>query len=403
MRTKLGATISLLLLLSILIGNSLASADANEQNLGYVVRMSVTFSNNGAEVWTLTEEDKAISLFMNNTWQTVQLTNSSYPIERLETDKDGNHLATLHFPESEIGIGGNATYTVTYNVVSKARSLPAINEEASGRLLDITEDVKEEYCKAEENWLINDTELYELAQNLKKNETNVLTIVKEFVAWISSNIQYETHDLPWYANETFSEKSGDCDDQAILLITLCRICQIPAYLQVGCIYLPDVDYLETYWQNHVTVVSKGIGWHGWALVYIPPWGWLPVDLTYVTAPGGLRADPLNAIRGAAVTMQTVIQYMNVSKTDYVESSMRYKEFLLRHRFHIYEMDEMISVAPIDFPDDTLWKLLPLVVGAVASPADVAAIVSFVYSATRKKESHAIQAETSQTLLAVFSF
>jgi hypothetical protein len=393
-RTKSSATISFLLLLSVLIGNGLASADAEEQTLGFEVRMSVTFSNTGSEVWTLTEEEKTISLFMNNTWQMVQLENSSYPIERLETDKDGNHLATLRFPESELRVGGNATYTLTYNVVSKSRSLPSISEEKSGRLADITEDMKEEYCKAEENWLISDTELYELAQNLKKNETNILTIVKECVAWISSNIQYQTHDLPWYANETFKEKRGDCDDQAILLITLCRICQIPAYLQVGCMYLQDVDHVETYWEDHVTVVSKGIGWHGWALVYVPPWGWLPVDLTYVTAPGGLRADPLNAIRGAAVTMQTVIQYMNVSKTDYVESSMRYKEFLLEHGFRIHEIDEMIPITPADLPDDTLWRLLPLVVVAVVTPAVVAAIVSFVYAATRKKESHVIQPETS---------
>ncbi len=394
MKTRLGATISFFLLFSSFIGNGLTSTDAEEQNSAYVVRMSVTFSNTGAEAWTLTKEDKAISLFMNNTWQTVQLVNSSYPIERLETDEDGNHLAALRFPESELRVGGNATYIVTYNVVSKSRSLPTISEEESGRLANITEDLREEYCKAEENWLINDTELYDLAQTLKKNETNVLTIIKEFVAWISSNIQYQTHDLPWYANETFSEKRGDCDDQAILLITLCRICQIPAYLQVGCIYIPEVDYLETYWEDHVTVVSKRIGWHGWALVYVPPWGWLPVDLTYVTAPGGLRADPLNAIRGAAVTMQTVIQYVNVGKTDYVESSMRYKEFLLEHGFRIYEIDEMTSVAPVDPPDDTLWRLLPLVVVAVVTPAVVAAIVSFVYAATRKKKSHAIQPETS---------
>jgi flagellar biosynthesis protein FliQ len=55
---------------------------------------------------------------------------------------------------------------------------------------------------------------------------------------------------------------------------------------------------------------------------------------------------------------------------------------------------MISVTPVDLPDDTLWRLLPLVVVAVVTPVIVAAIVSFVYAATRKKNSHVIQPETS---------
>jgi len=120
---------------------------------------------------------------------------------------------------------------------------------------------------------------------------------------------------------------------------LCRIVRIPSYLQVGCIYLPKEPFNNfSFWDEHVSIIERRIGWHGWAVVYVPPWGWLPVDLTYV--PGGL-GDPLNAINHGAVTSQDTIQYMNVTRTDYVASSLEDRKFLTENGFYVYVEDEMI--------------------------------------------------------------
>ena len=268
-------------------------------------------------------DDQSMSLFMNNTWQSVQLVNHSYPL-RSDNDTEGNPIAVLQFPKSELNPGENLNYTVTYQVLSKPRLLPSISEEESQSLNEIPNDLKEKYTKAEGPWLTNQTELQDLAHSIAGNETRVLTIVKNFAAWIAdeSNIRYETHEFPLYPNETLERREGDCDDKAILLITLCRIYGIPSYLQTGCIYNPATPFSnETYWKGHVTIISKRISWHGWAIVYIPPWGWLPVDLTYVL---GDTSDPLNAIKKAAVTWQWAIQYMNFTKSDYVASSQTTK-------------------------------------------------------------------------------
>lgn len=388
MKREIAATFFVFMLFSTLTYNCLIAVKAQTQDLGYTIDMSVTFSNNGTSNWTFTKEDKAISLFMNNTWQTVQLVNHSYRIESRETDEDGNPLAVLQFPEPELEPEQNVSYTVTYNVISKPRSLPEVDEETSETLDEIPENLREEYCKAEKNWLINDPELQELANNIAGGETRILTLVKNYVAWIDSNVKYKTHEVPLYPNETLEFKEGDCDDKAILLITLCRISGIPAYLQVGCIYLSETAYLrEEYWENHVTVVSKRIGWHGWAMVYIPPWGWLPVDLTYVR--GGL-SNPLNAIRGAAVTVQTVIQYMNVSETDYVASSRRYKEFLLENDFYIYEQDEIVEVDPTGPWNELVELLFHLILIAVVGLTVAVIIVGIVYVTKRKRESRTVQ-------------
>jgi len=280
---------------------------------------------------------------MNSSWQTGYLVNSTLFIEAIENDKDGNQVAVLHFPEMLLNLGQNISYTVTYRVVSKPRTLDGINETVSESLDEIPESLKERYLGAEGPWLVNDTELRSLAYNLAGNESNVLTIIKNFVSWIAENINYtETHEVPLYPNETLIEGEGDCDDQAILLVTLSRIVGIPAFIQIGAIYKSDLSWSSTpYWDNHVTSVQKRIGWHGWAMVYIPPWGWLPVDLTYVF--GGLEGNPLNAITNAAVTWQGTVQYMNISQTDYVASTRETKDFLLANGFYVSLEDEMVEV------------------------------------------------------------
>jgi len=72
-------------------------------NASYIIRSTVTYSNQGTSIWNLTEEDRTISLFMNNTWQTVYLTNHSYPLENVTVDEDGNPMAVLQFqPELDL-------------------------------------------------------------------------------------------------------------------------------------------------------------------------------------------------------------------------------------------------------------------------------------------------------------
>jgi len=310
------------------------------QDVGFIVRSSITYFNNGTKTWSFTEEDRAIGLFMNTAWQTVYLVNCSHPVERVETDGDGNSVAILDFNQTGLGFGERISYSVAYRIISKPRVLPNINEGESGTLNEITR-IPEAYLGGGGTWLVNDSRLRNLAHSIAGNETKVLTILKGFIQWIKdpTHIKYKVHEVPLYPNETYAEGEGDCDDQAVLLITLCRIIGIPAYLQIGCIYLPGQSINSTDWKGRRTIVEKDIGWHGWAMVYIPPWKWLPVDLTYT--PG--YAGPLDAIRKAAVTSQGVIQYANIIEWDYVTSARQVKDFFENNDFYIYMQDEMTQV------------------------------------------------------------
>ncbi len=317
-------------------------------NASYIIRSTVTYSNQGTNIWNLTEEDRTISLFMNNTWQTVYLANHSYPLQNVTVDKDGNPMAVLQF-QPQLDPGKNVSYSVTYHVLSEPRSLPLVTEEKSEALANITQDLRQKYCNESYTWQNGNQKIREQAHAIAGNETNVLKIVKEFIGWIWRNITYEPHEVPMYPNQTLLSGKGDCDDQAILLITFCRILRIPSYLQIGCIYLPSQYSNETSWEGHVTNAASQIGWHGWAIVYIPPWGWLPVDLTY---PKGGFGNPLNAIETAVVSDTRTIQYMNISKRDYVTSTWAYREFITENGFYIYAEDEMIQTSR-----QSLWEII----------------------------------------------
>lgn len=143
--------------------------------VNFIVRMTVTYSNKGTKIWNFTKDDQSVSLFMNNTWQSVQLVNHSYPLKS-DNDTEGNPIAVLQFPKSELNPRENLNYTVTYQVLSKPRLLPSISEEESQTLNEIPNDLEEKYTKAEGPWLTNETELQDLAHSIAGNETKVLTI-----------------------------------------------------------------------------------------------------------------------------------------------------------------------------------------------------------------------------------
>lgn len=316
--------------------------DECDEKRFFILKVSVIYVNRDEQViWNFSEEDKAVALFMNNSWQTVHLIETSCPIKKFTYDADGNKILILDFNKTSIYPGEKIAYNITYRIMFKQRILPIISEGNSGNISAIPEDLKKNYCQSNSLWQSNSSFFKKKALEIAGNETRVLSIVKRLVKWIKEHITYGSSEVPRYPNETLQQLIGDCDDQANLLITFCRALGIPAYLQVGCIYMPKSCENFTYWSGHLIISERNIGWHGWAMVYIPPWGWLPIDLTYVGE--DLTIEPLNSIRKAAIIEHYTFQYMNITKTDYIAESKAYKSFLESYEFYVYEIEEMQEV------------------------------------------------------------
>lgn len=106
-----------------------------------------------------------------------------------------------------------------------------------------------------------------LAAEIAGEEKDVLAIARRIYDYITKNVKYSymrsyslIPDIPQYCARNLR---GDCGVQALLFITLCRICGVPARWQSGLYTNPADD-----------------GPHDWAMFYTERYGWLFADLSF---------------------------------------------------------------------------------------------------------------------------
>jgi len=352
--------VRLFLLLAIILLNHLAPfskslANPQETEVTYVYTSKIVFVNNGGDSLVLSEDFCSLNLFPNSSWQTTYLQSVNQPYN-LTTDSDQNQILLLDVPP--IPQGGNITLQSSLKIVERQRQTPSVSYRESKNLNEIPAGL-EKYCGARGSWQVDDEALKSLAEEiLSEGKTfNVLMIVAAFADWIGTNVKPVSHEFPLYPNKTYARLEGDCDDQANLLITLCRIMKIPAYLQIGCIRNSVAETSTTAWDGRLVSVSKNVAFHGWAVIYVPPWGWLPFDVTL----GWKSSNSLEGITSAAVWRSDTIVVLNVTKSDWAGLGRRQRDYVISNSLHVY------SEYSLDLydtrPDDAFWKNPVLLAGA----------------------------------------
>ncbi len=107
-------------------------------------------------------------------------------------------------------------------------------------------------------------EIRALSKQIAGDEPNPCVKAKKFYDWIAQNIKYsfaiEYSTIRNISDYCRSKGYGDCGQEALLFITLCRLNGIPARWQSGWNTFPG---------------AKSI--HDWSEIYLAPWGWVPVD------------------------------------------------------------------------------------------------------------------------------
>ena len=303
----------------------------------YKYVMSYVFENRGSTAFTLEVDDASVPLFVNNSHQKVSITSSNPALGESYIDDDGNKLRKAGIPLT-IKPGQKISFAVAYEIDSSDDPGVAINTNDAGGVSEIPAGLVDEYVFATETFMSNNTGVAERARALTENRTTVLAKVMSILWWLKGNVTYDNVDVPRYPNETLKELKGDCDDQAILLISMCRSLGIPAYLQIGIVLSEGIDAAETSWEGHLQIEEKGIGWHGWAMVYIPPWGWLPVDLTLTSS-----QNPLEVIQNSPERTHMIVACLSVSKQAYVGDSHSTKEKIITSNLYITTKDEATPI------------------------------------------------------------
>lgn len=115
-------------------------------------------------------------------------------------------------------------------------------------------------------------EIKEKAIELVGEETNPYFQAKIIFEWVIETMAYEYPDIESRgAEKSFKTLKGDCGEFGTVFAALCRAVGIPAR-NVTCIWFQE-------------------GGHAWAEIFIPPYGWVPVDpsVAQTLAPGGSKA------------------------------------------------------------------------------------------------------------------
>ncbi len=103
-----------------------------------------------------------------------------------------------------------------------------------------------------------------LAENIAGRERNPLQRAKRYYDWIARNIRYsfarEYSTIRNLGEYCLENRYGDCGQETFLFMTLCRLSGIPARWQSGWSIFPGAETI-----------------HDWCEIYLPPYGWVPVD------------------------------------------------------------------------------------------------------------------------------
>lgn len=323
-----------------------------EDSVDYTYTTTMTYINQGESELQLPEGFADLALFPNTTWQTTILTNVTHTFT-LAMDEDQNLQVQLG--NLTIASGANITVRYSIQVTKSLQTIPPVSLEAAGPFSAIPSNL-EGYIEARGSWEVDDPELQALATSIwtdLDHTTNVLRVVMALADWIGTHIEAKSHEYPLYPSNTTRMREGDCDDQANLLITFCRILGIPAYLRVGAIQ--NSGTVEaSYWDGHVTTSLRNIGYHGWAMIYIPPWGWLPFDMTL-----GWSLNSFDGITEAMAWKPTVLTLMNIQTSDWAGGGQSQRHFTMSNELYLINEDVLIREQSAFKLDTLIW------VGAVA--------------------------------------
>lgn len=152
-------------------------------------------------------------------------------------------------------------FTIEYTYTSRPRINHINPNEVTS---NIPEDIKPWLQEQPPHVMFID-ELKTVVDEVVGDETNPYNKAKKLYLWMSENFNYsyarEYSTLDNISQYCFDKRYGDCGQLALTYITLCRIAGIPARWETGWMVYPVLKNL-----------------HDWCVIYIEPYGWVPVDV-----------------------------------------------------------------------------------------------------------------------------
>ncbi|MDD5582268.1 MAG: transglutaminase-like domain-containing protein [Candidatus Marinimicrobia bacterium] len=178
---------------------------------------------------------------------------------------DNSHLQRSIYMEKTTKAGSPTEFNVVFEITTRPE-VYFLKEEAI-KPYDTTTALYKKYTSERETHIRFTPEIKALSDIIVGDETHPLIVARKIFKYISDHYpwasarEYSTiPNIPLYVIEN---KSGDCGQVTLLLLTLCRYNGIPARWQSG-------------WMLHPGDVNL----HDWGELYFEGVGWVPVDQSF---------------------------------------------------------------------------------------------------------------------------
>ncbi|MHC4128297.1 MAG: transglutaminase domain-containing protein [Planctomycetota bacterium] len=187
----------------------------------------------------------------------------------IETDQWGQRCAVFDLGRVAAGEKIDVSYTVDVE-------LSVINHvifpDTVGTLDDIPAALRSQYTADSTRYNYGSPFMQKTVEQVVGDETNPYRIARKIYAHIIDRLKYQMIG-GWDIPEVVLERgSGSCSEYTYTFIALCRAAGLPARYQ-GSISMRGDD------------ASIDEAFHRWAQVYLPAYGWIPVDANRGDKPG----------------------------------------------------------------------------------------------------------------------
>ncbi|MCP4675084.1 MAG: hypothetical protein GY854_06185 [Deltaproteobacteria bacterium] len=138
---------------------------------------------------------------------------------------------------------------------------------------EIPQDIYDAYTADAEKYMIEDPILLDAVEDAVGSETNLYLKAKLLHDYVKDNIYY-CFGGGWEAAPAVLQNGcGSCSEYVFLYIALCRIAGIPAR------YVSSTLFGSSSGPGHTFPYEDDM-YHRWTQIYLPGYGWVPVDVTW---------------------------------------------------------------------------------------------------------------------------